>query len=188
MEARKYTDGYTMNLQQSQTYNNLLSAYEDSLRANAKYNLFSKKAMQDVLLEIGFTFETTARHEQYIAERLRNILADGIPSTLQNLLEASGEELEESNLYREYAQMALEEGYDELASLFSGISNIKLNHNSTFQSIINEIQNNELFCKPGNSLWICMGCGNILSGECAPEICPICGYPQGYYRFYRKIY
>lgn len=171
-----------MNFQQSQSFINLQSAYEDSLRANAKYSLFSKKAMQDILLEIGFIFETTSRNEQFVAERLRNLLSSGTPSTLENLTEASNDELKESDLYRYYVRTAQEEGFTELASLFSGIANIKLNHNNIFLTKAAELQNDELFCKPTETLWVCQGCGNILSGECAPEICPICGYPQGYYR------
>lgn len=177
--------GY-MDFQQSQTYINLQAAYNDSLMANARYGLFSKRAMQDQLLEIGFIFDTTARNEQYMAERLRNILSNGNPSTLENLSEASNEEREASNLYREFSRIAVEEGYNDLASLFNGIANIRLNHISTFDSVIVEIQNDELFCKPEKNLWICLGCGNILSGECAPEICPICGYPQGYYQLYQQ--
>ncbi len=171
-----------MNFQQSQSFINLQAAYEDSLRANAKYGLFSKKAMQDILLEIGFIFDTASRNEQFIAEQLRNLLSSGTPSTLENLTEASSDELRESELYRSYVRTAQEEGFNELASLFSGIANINLNHNNIFQQKATELQNNELFCRPAVTLWVCQGCGNILSGECAPEICPICGYPQGYYR------
>lgn len=176
-----------MNFQQSQTFTNLQTAYEDSLIANAKYNLFSKRANQEVLLEIAYIFDTTARNEQFIAERLRNVLLNGTPSTFDNLIEASNVVLAESNVYREYSRIALDEGYNDLASLFNGIANIRLNHYSTFQTKIIEIQNDELFCKPEQGLWICMGCGNILSGECAPERCPVCGYPQGYYRLLRPI-
>lgn len=176
-----------MDFQQSQTFANLQTALEDSLRANAKYSLFSKKALQDVLLEISFIFDTAERNEQFIAERLRNIISNGTPSTLQNLTEASIDESEESNLYREFGRTASEEGYEDLKSLFNGIANIKLNHQSSFQSVINEIQNDELFCKPQESLWVCLGCGNVLAGDCAPEICPICGYPQGFYQLLRPI-
>jgi rubrerythrin len=176
-----------MDFQQSQTFINLQTAYEDELRSNAKYGLFSKFARQEVLLEISYIFDTASRNEQFIAERLHNIISGGSTSTLQNLLEANNDELTESNAYREYARIAREEGYTDIASLFSGMANIKLNHNNTFQTVIEEIQYNELFCKPEEDLWICLGCGNILSGTCAPEICPICGYPQGYYQVFRPM-
>lgn len=176
-----------MDFRQSRTFLNIQSAYEDTLRANAKYGLFMKKARQDDLIEISFLFETAARNEQFIAERLRSIVFDGTPDTLFNLEEASEEELRESNLYRDYAETAIEEGYADLSALFSGIANIKLNHNNSFQNVITEITNNELFCKTEEGLWLCLGCGNIMSGLCAPERCPICGYPQGYYELLRYL-
>ncbi len=104
---------------QSRTYQNILSAYEDSLIANAKYGLFMKKANQEILIEIGFIFETMSRNEQFIAERLRGILFEGTPDTSQNLVEASTEELSNSNQYRQYSRVATEEGYADIASLFS---------------------------------------------------------------------
>jgi rubrerythrin len=179
--------GGCMDFQQSNTFRNVQNAYEGELRANAKYGLFGKRATQEVLLEISNIFDTASRNEQFIAERLRRILFDGTPDTLQNLTEASGEELADSSSYREYSRIATEEGYAEIASLFNGIANIKLNHNYTFQSVITEIQSDQLFCKPQEGLWICLGCGNIMGGLCAPEICPVCGYPQGYYELLRPI-
>ncbi|NLP34967.1 MAG: rubrerythrin family protein [Clostridiales bacterium] len=170
-----------MDFQQSRTYQNILNAYEFQLRANAKYGLFSKKAGQENLIGISFSFDDVSRNEQFIAERLRRVLFGGDLDTLQNLYEASEEEQNESNLYREYSQIAIEEGYNDLASLFSGIANIKLNHNAIFQSYIEAIERDELFCKNDERLWVCLGCGNILSGLCAPARCPVCGYPQGYY-------
>ena len=106
---------------------------------------------------------------------------------MQNVIEARDSVLMESNLYREYSATAIEEGYAEYASLFSGIANIMLNHNNSFENIIMNIERDELFCKPQEGLWQCLGCGNILSGICTPSICPICGYPQSYYQLLQFI-
>ncbi len=173
-----------MEFQQSRTYQNIVNTYEDQLRSNAKYGLFSKKARQENLIGISFLFDTESRHEEFIAERLRRVIFNGDTNTLQNLTEASEEVVTESALYREYAQIAQEEGFEDLSSLFSGIANIKLNQNTHLNYYIDAFQNNELFCKSEERLWICLGCGNIMSGECAPETCPICGYPQGYYELF----
>jgi rubrerythrin len=27
-----------------------------------------------------------------------------------------------------------------------------------------------------------LNCGNLFYGVCAPDPCPVCGYPQGYYQ------
>ncbi|NLK74680.1 MAG: rubrerythrin family protein [Clostridiales bacterium] len=173
-----------MDFQNSRTYQNILNAYQNQLSNNAKYNIFMRRAEQENLIELMHAFENTARNDLFIAERLRRIIMDGNPSTLDNLIEARSDKVVDSDLYREYARVAQEEGYDDLSSLFSGIANIMLNHNTVFNTFISEIQSNELFCKPAGGLWLCLGCGNILSANCAPERCPVCGYPQGYYMFY----
>ncbi|QHQ61527.1 hypothetical protein Ana3638_12700 [Anaerocolumna sedimenticola] len=174
-----------MEFQDSRTYLNLQTALENELRTDALYGLYRKRSDQEVFLEISSIFETFSRNAQFIGERLRRILNDGDTSTFQNLVDAANRESSVANdLYSEFSHIATEEGFNELASLFNGIANIKLNHYSTLQTIVEDMENNRLFCKDRENLWICMGCGNIISGICAPEICPVCGYPQGYYRVY----
>ena len=172
-----------MDFQQSQTFINLQNAYKYELQSTAKFEVFSKRAEQEVLLGISNIFSTASRNNSFIAERLRRLLYDGDTTTAQNLQEAAEEEAyAQNNLYQEYSRIASEEGFNDLASLFNGIGNIKLNHTFAFRTAEDEMQNNTLFCKPGEVLWVCLGCGNILSGVCAPAVCPICGYPQGYYQ------
>lgn len=174
-----------MDFQQSQTFINLQVAYENELRTSSLYQLFSKRAEQEVYIGIRNVFDTTAMNGNFIGERLRRIIYEGDTNTLQNLEEAANNEAyTEKNIYREFSRIATEEGFSDMASLFNGIANIKLNHNIIFQNLADQLQNNQLFCKEEEVLWICLGCGNILNGVCAPEICPICGYPQGYYQLY----
>jgi|SRR5690606_33174979 rubrerythrin len=170
-----------MDFRQSETFRNIEEAYNLEVRASGEYALFAKRARQEQLIEIGLLFERVATNEQFIAERFRRIIFSGTPDTTQNLIIARDNVLMESNLYREYAGVAIEEGYTEYASLFSGVANIMLSHHNSFAEVVQEIERNELFCKPQEALWQCLGCGNILSGFCAPNICPICGYPQSYY-------
>lgn len=176
-----------MDFRESQTFRNIAAAYEVELMAHTQYTLFAKRARQEVLIEISILFDTLSRNELFIAERLRSIIFAGIPDTTQNLIEARDNILMESNLYREYARIAIEEGYSEYASLFSGIANIMLSHHNSFENMIKDIERGELFCKPQEGLWLCLGCGNLLSGLCAPELCPICLYPQSYYQLLQFI-
>ncbi|TAH67863.1 MAG: rubrerythrin family protein [Anaerolineaceae bacterium] len=176
-----------MDFRQSQTFRNIEAAYQVELEANGKYSLFAKRAGQEELIEISLLFDTVSRNELFISERLRSIIHAGQPDTLQNLIEARDSVLMESNLYREFARTAIDEGYTEYASLFSGIANIMLSHHNSFENIIKDAERNELFCKPQEGLWLCLGCGNILSGLCAPDRCPICGYPQSYYELLQFI-
>lgn len=172
-----------MDFQQSQTYINLLNALKDLLGENTLLELYERRANEEILIPISFLFNTTARNSRYIANQLYYILF-GQTSTLENLQEASRLENEELILYREYSEVALEEGFDEYASLFNGIANILLSHTLAYDQAIEDIQNDQLYCKPQETLWICLGCGNILSGLCAPDICPVCGVPGGYYQQY----
>jgi rubrerythrin len=175
-----------MDFQQSKTYNNLLIAYNSELMASTKYELFADKARQEFYNEIADIFDITSRNEKAHARTWLLRLNDGVlPTTEQNLLDASeGEALTGSEIYREFARVAREEGYNEIAALFNGVANIELNHNLRFRTLYGNVVRSEVFCKPVEALWICMECGNIMSGICAPEICPVCGFPQGFYRLY----
>lgn len=172
-----------MEFQQSRTFTNLQIAYEYELQTSTKFELFANQARSEILIEIGEAFDIISRNEIFIANRLRTLINGRVTDTAENLQEArSDEENAANNIYRTFSRIAGEEGYNDIASLFNGIANIKLNHILTLQTFQTDLQNNELFCKPQEGVWICMGCGNILTGFCAPDICPICLFPQGYYR------
>ncbi len=175
-----------MDFQQSQTHTNVENALDNELKTVGLFQLFSKKAGQEEQLYIQSIFDTIARNDSFLAERFRRILFTGDPDSQMNLAEGMQITERTSRVYRDYARIAADEGFIDLASLFNGVANIKLNHNSALQTTLINIQNGTLFCKGTPVLWICIGCGNILSGDCAPEICPICGYPQGYYGLYNN--
>lgn len=179
--------GGFMDFQQSQTFSNLQNAYELELKVNTRYELDSDRARLDGYIEIAEIFSITARNEKEHARIWQRQMLKGIlPGTEQNLLNAANFELTAGNLYREYAKTAQEEGYTDIAALFNGVANIELNHDLRFRTQYENVVRGEVFCKPTATLWVCMQCGNIMSGVCAPEICPVCLFPQGYYRVYDK--
>lgn len=175
-----------MDFEQSKTYANLQNAYQWELTVSTRYDIFADTARQEELIEIGNIFDTTAINEKEHARIwLRQLNSGTLPDTTQNLLEGVQLETHSANdLYRLYARTALEEGYSDLAALFSGVANIELNQSLRFQTQYEHMMRNQVFCKNVATLWICMQCGNIMSGICAPEICPVCGFPQGYYRVF----
>jgi rubrerythrin len=153
---------------------------------NTQYMLYSDQAKQEGYIQISAIYETIARNEREHARIWLRQLNNGVlPTTEQNLKNSADYETYVANqIYREYSRIATEEGYLAIAALFNGVSNIELNHNLIFLSLYEDVIRGEVFCKPTQVLWICMQCGNIMSGECAPAICPVCGFPQGYYRLY----
>jgi rubrerythrin len=177
-----------MDFHQSKTYNNINNAYRSESIANTLYQIYGDKARTDGFEEIGSIFDTIAKNEKEHARIFFRLLNDGIiPDTQQNLLRSTELETSKADEYRLYAETALEEGYDNIAALFNGIANIELNHDLQFQTLYDNIVRDQVFCKPTESLWICMQCGNIMSGLCAPEICPVCGFPQGFYHLYQGV-
>jgi rubrerythrin len=174
-----------MEFQQSKTYANIQASYERELMLSTQYRIFSDKARTDGYIQISNIFDTTSRNEfEHSRIFLRQLNNGVLPNTQENLTFSSSTEISLGDEYRTYATVAREEGYDDLAALFNGIANIELNHDLLFQSLSAEVARGTVFCKPTESLWICIQCGNIMSGECAPEICPVCLFPQGYYQEY----
>jgi rubrerythrin len=171
------------NFTNSQTYKNLLNAFNIELIANGKYNLNANRARRDGYQQIGDIFDETSRNEQEHANIwLRFILQGETPTTLSNLQEAAIQEnYEGTDLYLQYAETARQEGYTDIGNMFEGIAVIERHHYFRFNQLAQSIENNQVFCKPNSTVWVCMICGNLVWDECAPEICPICGYPQGYY-------
>ena len=183
--------GVMMDFIDSKTYQNLETAYKTELMCSSKYLIYGDIARQEGYIEIGNIYDITARNEKEHARIwLRRINEGSLPTTSENLQESiKTESYNASHMYQNFASVAKEEGFDDIASLFSGVANIEYNHLTNFQNQYDNLVSGKLFCNPNETLWICMQCGNILSGPCAPDICPICGFPQGFYRqLYQQTY
>ncbi len=169
---------------ESNTYKNLQAAFDGETKASTKYAIYGRKAKEDGYEQIGNIFNETSGNEREHAEIWLRLLNGGeLPSTPENLKESfSGENYEWTTMYIGFAQEARREGYPEIAELFEGVAAIERHHDSRFRKLASNIMNSTVFCKNSNVLWICLNCGNLYYGECAPEPCPVCGYPQGYYQ------
>lgn len=175
-----------MEFQNSRTYANLQNAYEIELMQSTLYSIYGDIARQEGYQEIGNVYDIFQRNNKEHARIWLRQLNNGNLPNIEEALAASAEiEIYNGNqLYREYANIAREEGYTEIESLFNGVANIDLNHSLQLRTYYDEVLRNQVFCRPQPHLWICMQCGNIMNGLCAPEVCPVCDFPQGYYRLY----
>lgn len=172
-----------MDFRDSQTYQNLLNAYGRELTNSAKYQIFEEKAINDEYIQVGNIFGRIAENEREHAILWRNFLNESVvPTTLENLEEARAiEEYEWTELYVDFAKTARDEGYDEIARLFDWVAKIEQHHDFIFSRLAQNIRDNQMFCKESRVVWICIKCGNLIFDTCAPDICPVCFYPQGYY-------
>ena len=165
------------------TYRNLQSAFIGETSAGTKYRLFGEKAREEDYQQIGDIFDQTSHNELAHAEVWYKLLHGGeVPTTLENLKEAyGGENREWTGMYVSYADEARREGYPEIARLFEEVLAVERHHDAQYRKLAQNILNDNVFCKGGNTLWVCLNCGNLFYGECAPSPCPLCGYPQGFY-------
>lgn len=177
-----------MELKNSKTEKNLLTAFTGEVQAHAKYKYFADKAKQDGYEQIAEIFKYTAENELEHA-RIWFTRLGYLRDTLSNLdVAASGENFEWSEMYKEFADTAEEEGFAQIAKLFRGVADIEKHHEERYRALIDNINNNEVFKKADEEAWQCRNCGQIHYGKEAPNACPVCGKKQSYYQIYPENY
>ena len=171
-----------MELKGSRTEANLMAAFAGESQARNKYTYFASKAKKEGYEQIAAIFEETANNEKEHAKMWFKQLHNGeIPSTIDNLKEAAnGENYEWTEMYEEFAKVAEEEGFTEIARLFRGVGEIEKHHEERYLKLIDNIDNNLVFKKDEEVVWICRNCGHVYYGKEAPVVCPICNHKQSY--------
>ena len=106
-----------MDFKGSRTEANLMAAFAGESQARNKYTCYASKAKKDGYEQIAAIFAETADNEKEHAKIWFKELHDGaVPSTMENLLDAAaGENYEWTEMYREFAEVAREEGFDRIA-------------------------------------------------------------------------
>lgn len=171
-----------MKLKGSRTEKNLLEAFAGESMARNKYTFYASKAKKEGYEQIASLFLETADNEKEHAKLWFKALHDGMPSTLENLLDAAnGENFEWTDMYARMAKEAREEGFEELAILFEGVGKIEKEHEERYRRLIKNLEEGQVFEKNGIVIWKCRNCGHIHVGKEAPQICPVCKHPQAYF-------
>ena len=171
-------------LKGSQTEKNLLAAFAGESQAFTKYNYYASKAKKDGYVQIGKLFEETANNEKEHAKIWFKLLNDGIGSTEENLKNAAeGEHFEWAEMYADFAKTAEEEGFANIARLFSGVAAIEKSHEQRFLTLERSVGEGGVFQSgEETTVWICRNCGHIAVGKTAPQVCPVCSHPQAYFQ------
>ena len=183
------------NLIGSETEKNLLKAFAGESQARNRYTFFAKQAKKDGYEQISAIFLETALNEEQHAKTFFRFLPSGEPveitasypagkiaSTLENLeASAAGENEEWTELYPEFSNIAKAEGFDEIALAFKNISRVEKEHEKRFLTLAKNIKTKTVFDKHDNVKWKCRKCGYVHEGKSAPNKCPACSHPQGYF-------
>ncbi len=169
-------------LKGTKTLENLMIAFAGESQARNKYTYYASKAKKEGYVQISKIFEETAGNEKEHAE-LWFKLAHGIGTTMENLLDAAeGENYEWTDMYAEMAKTAREEGFDEIAAQMEGVAAIEKEHEERYRKLAENIKAGKVFAKDEEVLWQCSNCGHQFVGKEAPQVCPVCAHPQGYFQ------
>ena len=191
-----------MDLKDSKTKANLLKAFVGESQARNRYNFAAAQAKKEGLFVLQSVFDYTANQEKEHAEVFYNQLKafssenihidgtypiDNYNSTLELLKSANHNELEEFNVvYKSFSDVAKEEGFSTISSLFTNIGAIEKTHADRFDKYAKELQEGNLFKRNQDVQWMCTNCGFIYEGIEAPMICPVCEHPKGYFLIYKE--
>ncbi len=183
-----------MELKGSKTEKNLLAAFAGESQARNRYTYFASQAKKEGYVQIAAIFEETANQEKEHAKREFKFLQSGdveiaaafpagvIGSTLENLkAAAAGEHYETTQMYPEFAEVAQQEGFDEIAKVFTSIAIAEKYHEDRYNALAKNITDGLVFKREKPARWVCRNCGYVHDGTEAPDTCPACAHPQSYY-------
>lgn len=177
-----------MELKGSKTEANLWTAFAGESQARNKYTYFASTAKKEGYEQISAIFTETAGNEKEHAKLWFKELG-GIGDTAANLkAAAAGEHEEWTEMYREFAETAKEEGFDRLAFLFEGVGKIEKTHEERYLSLLKNLETGTVFQKETEQTWVCRNCGHIHIGKEAPHGCPICAHPRAFFELEAKNY
>ena len=172
-----------MELKGSRTEKNLQAAFAGESQARNKYTYFASKAKKEGYEQIAEIFLETAENEKEHAKIWFKYLCGGdIPDTAANLRAAAdGENYEWTDMYKEFAQVAREEGFTEIALRFEMVGKIEAEHEKRYLELLEKVEGGRVFIAEDVVVWKCRNCGHIVIGKQAPEMCPVCRHPKSYF-------
>jgi rubrerythrin len=189
------------NFKGSKTEQNLINAFAGEAQTRNKYTYYSKIAKKEGYEKISEIFSITAENELEHAKLFFNHIknlpighVDGFYSfemgtTEENLAYAIAGETQEYNvLYLDGEMTAKEEGFEQIANTFRNIRTIEEHHAKRYKELLTNLEKGTLFDKEEETLWICRKCGYIYRGKSAPEHCPNCFHPKGYFEILCEKY
>ncbi len=172
----------------TKTQKNLEAAFAGESEARNKYTYFASVAKKEGYEQISDLFLKTANNEKEHAKMWFKEL-NGIGDTAENLeAAAEGENYEWTDMYKEFAETAEEEGFTELAHKFRMVAEVEKHHEERYRALLKNVETAQVFEKSEIKVWECRNCGHIVVGTKAPEVCPVCSHPQSYFELHAENY
>ena len=190
-----------MELKGSKTEKNLLAAFAGESQARNRYSYFASQARKEGYEQIAAILLETADKEKEHTKREFEFLQGGeveitgsfaagvIGDTASNLNEAAaGEHYEWTEMYPEFANVAEEEGFNEIAQVFKSIAKAENQHEKRYLALLKNLEDGNVFRKDKAVKWECRNCGYIHEGTEAPQRCPACDHEQAFFELFTENY
>jgi Rubrerythrin len=184
-------------VQGTETEKNLLKAFAGESQARNRYTYYADQARKDGFQQIAAIFEETADHEREHAKRFFSHLKGGnleimapypagfVGDTEENLLAAAeGEHEEWAILYPEFAKIASNEGFPDIAQLFQNVCIAEKMHERRYRKLLKNVEEGLVFERPQKVVWQCRNCGYVSEGVEPHASCPACAFPQSYFQIF----
>jgi rubrerythrin len=183
------------------TEKNLLKAFAGESQAKNRYEFAAKVAREEGYEQMAAIFMETAAQEQTHAKQFFKFLEGGmleitatypagkISTTKENLESAAAGEHEEwTELYPEFARIAEEEGFKQVATAFKAIASVEKAHEERYRKLLANLMGNKVFERDEKVFWYCRKCGYVHFGTKALKNCPACGHPEAYFELKAENY
>ncbi|WP_028505770.1 ferritin family protein [Ruminococcus sp. FC2018] len=187
-----------MDLKDSQTRVNLMRAYAGESQARNRYSFAQKKLIEQKQFVAADLFRWTADQEKEHARIFyEHLQKGGVEETeiqaafpvdkdscdMVCLFQSAAEHefKENEQIYPEFARIAREEGFSQIAQDFENIASIEKSHGERFRRFAQLQSEDRLYSSDESVIWVCTNCGYILEGTQVPQNCPVCHGEQGYY-------
>ena len=191
----------TKSIKGTRTEHNLLASFAGESQARNRYTLYAQKAVEEGYEQIAAIFLTTAAQELSHATHFFNLLEGGmveikaaypagvVGTTKENLIAAAAGEHEEwGDLYANFADVAQEEGFPNIALLYKNIAKVEQMHEARYLKLLERMENEQVFSSEEPIKWYCRKCGYVVETKSAPKKCPVCGMPQGWFERFPDNY
>ena len=185
----------------TKTEQNLLKSFAGESQARNRYTFAAKTAKKEGYEQIAALFLETAENERQHAKGFFRFLEGGTVeitaaypagvtgTTVENLAAAAaGEHEEHTELYPEFARIAKEEGFPQIAACFNLVAQVEKHHEERYLMLLKTIEEGSTFRKSEPVKWICRRCGYIHEGPEAPAVCACCSHPQAHFQLLTDCY
>jgi rubrerythrin len=190
-----------MNLKGTQTEKNLLAAFAGESQARTRYSFFASMAKKEGYEQISGIFQETSDNEREHAQLFFNYLKGGMAeitasypagitgTTGANLKAAAeGEKFEWGTLYPSFSEVAVREGFPEMANTFRQVAKVEAYHERRYLKLLANVEQGKVFMREAPVQWKCRNCGYVHEGDEAPLKCPVCAHARAYFEVWCENY